>query len=129
MGRGWNPTMEHSKFGHDGSPKKNERNSFTTSGRYNDTIDFLGLLKRDKFDMQVLLEYGEDGNGHMRGFCGHIHKTSFRVTTPLRKVIKQEKSKNSQFADEVVSVRQEFEEKLKVEASKCRRLEERIGAF
>ncbi|KAF6139873.1 hypothetical protein GIB67_009720 [Kingdonia uniflora] len=74
-------------------------------------------------------EYGEDGNGHVRGFSGHINKTSVRVTTPLRKVIEREKSKNNQFADEVVSVRQEFEEKLEVEASKHRRLEERIGAF
>ncbi|KAF6144129.1 hypothetical protein GIB67_004802 [Kingdonia uniflora] len=46
-----------------------------------------------------------------------------------RMVIEREKSKNSQFADEVVSVRQKFEEKLEVEASKRRRLEERIGAF
>ncbi|KAF6175823.1 hypothetical protein GIB67_003311, partial [Kingdonia uniflora] len=47
--------MESSRFGHDGSPKKNGRNTFTTSGRYSDTMDFLGLHKRDEFDMQVLL--------------------------------------------------------------------------
>ncbi|KAF6156996.1 hypothetical protein GIB67_039757, partial [Kingdonia uniflora] len=45
-------------------------------------------------------EYGEDGNGHVRGFSGHINKTSVRVTTPLRKVIEREKSKNNQFTDE-----------------------------
>ncbi|KAF6134536.1 hypothetical protein GIB67_028557 [Kingdonia uniflora] len=32
LGRGWNPTMENSRFGHDGSPKKNGKHSFTTSG-------------------------------------------------------------------------------------------------
>ncbi|KAF6148167.1 hypothetical protein GIB67_011942 [Kingdonia uniflora] len=34
MGKGLNPTMERFRFWHNGSPKKNERNSFTTSGRY-----------------------------------------------------------------------------------------------
>ncbi|KAF6156514.1 hypothetical protein GIB67_011315 [Kingdonia uniflora] len=82
-----------------------------------------------KFYFHVKKEYGEDRNGHVRGFSGHINKTSARVTTSLRKVIEREKSKNNQFADEVVSVRQEFEEKLEVEASTRRRLEERIGAF
>ncbi|KAF6158316.1 hypothetical protein GIB67_022396 [Kingdonia uniflora] len=56
LGRGWNPTKKSSKFGHNRSPKKNGRNSFTTNGRYSDTMDFLCLHKRDEFDMQVLLE-------------------------------------------------------------------------
>ncbi|KAF6175769.1 hypothetical protein GIB67_035896 [Kingdonia uniflora] len=79
--------------------------------------------------MKSRMEYGEDGNGHVRGFSGHINKASVRVTFNFRKAIERENSKNNKFADEIVSVQQEFEEKLEVKASKRRRLEERIGTF
>ncbi|KAF6144130.1 hypothetical protein GIB67_004803 [Kingdonia uniflora] len=43
--RGWNPTVESSRFWHYRSPKKNGRNSFTTSGRSIPLCKFLVTSK------------------------------------------------------------------------------------
>ncbi|KAF6163806.1 hypothetical protein GIB67_016146 [Kingdonia uniflora] len=49
------------------------------------------IMDKDLDHDPIALEYGEDGNGHMRGFSGHNNKTSVRVATPLRKVVEREK--------------------------------------
>ncbi|KAF6153158.1 hypothetical protein GIB67_031112 [Kingdonia uniflora] len=89
-------------------PKALVSRAFQERGRPKGSLKRTELLlachtKQDgTFPVQIKekMEYEEDGNGHVRGFSGHINKTSVRVITPLRKVIEREKSKKNQFADE-----------------------------
>ncbi|KAF6135712.1 hypothetical protein GIB67_028283, partial [Kingdonia uniflora] len=43
--------------------------------------------------MKEGMEYEEDGNGHARGYNGHLNKTNIRVSTPLRRVIERERGR------------------------------------
>ncbi|KAF6174358.1 hypothetical protein GIB67_027829, partial [Kingdonia uniflora] len=69
----------------------------------------------------VAVEYGADGNGHVRGYNGHLNKTNIRVLTPLRRVIKQERVKQVMF--------NEVQESLEAKANEHRQLEKRVAAF
>ncbi|KAF6153240.1 hypothetical protein GIB67_036586 [Kingdonia uniflora] len=55
----------------------------------------LMLMDKDLDNDAVAIEYGADGNGHVRGYNGHLNKTNIRVSTPLRRVIKRERVKTS----------------------------------
>ncbi|KAF6150276.1 hypothetical protein GIB67_033975, partial [Kingdonia uniflora] len=70
------------------------------------------LMDKDLDNDAVAVEYGADGNGHVRGYNGHLNKTNIRVLTPLRRVIEQERVKQVMFND--------VRESLEVEANECR---------
>ncbi|KAF6173667.1 hypothetical protein GIB67_023026 [Kingdonia uniflora] len=42
------------------------------------------LMDKDLDNDAVAVEYGADGNGHVRGYNGHLNKTNIRVSTPLK---------------------------------------------
>ncbi|KAF6152485.1 hypothetical protein GIB67_023179 [Kingdonia uniflora] len=63
----------------------------------------------------------KDGNGHVRGYNGHLNKTNLRVSAPFRRVIEWERVKKAML--------NEVQESLEVEANECRQLEKRVAAF
>ncbi|KAF6176112.1 hypothetical protein GIB67_000206 [Kingdonia uniflora] len=79
------------------------------------------LMDKDLDNDAVAVEYGADGNGHVRGYNGHLNKTNLRVSAPLRRVIERERVKQ-------VMVN-EVQESLEVEANERRQLEKWVAAF
>ncbi|KAF6154606.1 hypothetical protein GIB67_010939, partial [Kingdonia uniflora] len=81
----------------------------------------LMLMDKDLDNDAVAVEYGAHGNGHVRGYNGYLNKTNIRVSTPLRKVIEQERVKQAML--------NEVQESLEVEANEHRQLEKKVAAF
>ncbi|KAF6164977.1 hypothetical protein GIB67_005346 [Kingdonia uniflora] len=79
------------------------------------------LMDKDLDNDAVAVEYGADGNGHVRGCNGHLNKTNIRVSAPLRRVIERERVKQAMLND--------VQESLEVEANERRQLEKRVAAF
>ncbi|KAF6170013.1 hypothetical protein GIB67_034405 [Kingdonia uniflora] len=79
------------------------------------------LMDKDLDNDAVAVEYGADGNGHVRGYNGHLNKTNIRVSTPLRRVIEWGRVKQAML--------NEVQEILEVEANECRQFEKRVAAF
>ncbi|KAF6156399.1 hypothetical protein GIB67_031520 [Kingdonia uniflora] len=79
------------------------------------------LMDKDLDNDAVAVEYGADGNGHVRGYNGHLNKTNIRVSAPLRRVIERERVKQVMLND--------VQESLEVEANERRPLEKRVAAF
>ncbi|KAF6163559.1 hypothetical protein GIB67_022124 [Kingdonia uniflora] len=81
----------------------------------------LMLMDKDLDNDAVAVEYGAHGNGHVRGYNGHLNKTNIRVPAPLRRVIERERVKQAMLND--------VQESLEVEANERRQLEKRVAAF
>ncbi|KAF6150287.1 hypothetical protein GIB67_033986 [Kingdonia uniflora] len=79
------------------------------------------LMDKDLDNDAVAIKYGADGNGHARGYNGHLKKTNLRVSTPFRRVIERERVKQAML--------NEVQESLEVEANERRQLEIRVAAF
>ncbi|KAF6136935.1 hypothetical protein GIB67_025769 [Kingdonia uniflora] len=79
------------------------------------------LMGKDLDNDAAAVEYGADGNGHVRGYNGYLKKTNIRVSTPLRRVIERERVKQAML--------NEVEESLEVEANERRQLKKRITTF
>ncbi|KAF6136265.1 hypothetical protein GIB67_042750 [Kingdonia uniflora] len=72
-------------------------------------------------EMKERMEYGADGNGHVRGYNGHLNKTNIRVSTLLRRVIERGRVKQAML--------NEVQESLEVKANERRQLEKKVVAF
>ncbi|KAF6171664.1 hypothetical protein GIB67_042179 [Kingdonia uniflora] len=72
-------------------------------------------------EMKERMEYGEYGNGHVRGYNGHVNKASLRVSEPFRRVIERERVNQDMHI--------EVQGSLEVEANERRQLEKRVAAF
>ncbi|KAF6141907.1 hypothetical protein GIB67_037875 [Kingdonia uniflora] len=79
------------------------------------------LMDKDLDNDAIAIEYGAYGNGHVRGYNGHLNKTNIRVSTPLWRVIKRERVKQAML--------NKVQESLEVEANERRQLEKRVTAF
>ncbi|KAF6163368.1 hypothetical protein GIB67_009608 [Kingdonia uniflora] len=79
------------------------------------------LMDKDLDNDAVAIEYGADGNGHVRGYNGHLNKTNLRVSAPFRRVIERERVKQAML--------NEVQESLEAEANERRQLEKRVAAF
>ncbi|KAF6176134.1 hypothetical protein GIB67_023425 [Kingdonia uniflora] len=53
------------------------------------------LMDKDLDSDAVAIEYGADGNGHVRGYNGHLNKTNLRILAPFRRVIERERVKQA----------------------------------
>ncbi|KAF6172265.1 hypothetical protein GIB67_024887 [Kingdonia uniflora] len=78
-------------------------------------------VDKDLDNDAVAVEYGDDGNGHVRRYNGNFNKTNIRVSVPLRRVIERERVKQAML--------NKVQESLEVEANECRQLEKRVAAF
>ncbi|KAF6167806.1 hypothetical protein GIB67_027584 [Kingdonia uniflora] len=79
------------------------------------------LMDKDLDNDAVAIEYGADGNGHVRGYNGHLNKTNLRASAPFMRVIERERVKQAML--------NEVQESLEVEANERRQLEKRVAAF
>ncbi|KAF6141951.1 hypothetical protein GIB67_037919 [Kingdonia uniflora] len=53
------------------------------------------LMDKDLDNDAVAIEYGADGNGHVRGCNGHLNKTNLRVSAPFTRAIERERVKQA----------------------------------
>ncbi|KAF6147376.1 hypothetical protein GIB67_003274 [Kingdonia uniflora] len=67
------------------------------------------LMDKDLDNDTVAIEYGGDGNGHVRGYNGHLNKSNLKVSAPFRRVIERERVKQAMI--------NEVQESLEVEAN------------
>ncbi|KAF6164275.1 hypothetical protein GIB67_010245 [Kingdonia uniflora] len=81
----------------------------------------LMLMDKDLDNDAVAVEYWANGNGHVRGYNGHLNKTNLKVSAPLRRVIERERAEQAML--------NEVQESLEVEANERRQLEKRVAAF
>ncbi|KAF6153088.1 hypothetical protein GIB67_034810 [Kingdonia uniflora] len=81
----------------------------------------LMFMDKDLDNDAVAVEYEADGNGHVRGYNGHLNKTNIRVSAPLRKVIERGWVKQAML--------NEVQESLEVEANERWQLGKRVVPF
>ncbi|KAF6134239.1 hypothetical protein GIB67_010038 [Kingdonia uniflora] len=79
------------------------------------------LMDKDLDNDAVAIEYGADGNGHVRGYNGRLNNSNLRVSAPFRRVIKRERVKQAML--------NEVQESLEVEANEHRQLKKKVAAF
>ncbi|KAF6139237.1 hypothetical protein GIB67_007984 [Kingdonia uniflora] len=79
------------------------------------------LMDKDLDNDAVAVEYGANGNGHVRGCNAHLNQTNIRASALLRRVIERGRVKQAML--------NEVQESLEVEANERRQLEKRVVAF